>query len=521
MPRFPSSHRPPPAAPGCRAVVGRWAARRDLLQSAELLTVWLPSLNGFDLRRPQARAQPDLGDLQLGGFSVPGRNRDSLRLIREAARLAPAPDQPCDPGAPAGTGRAACPGPLDPQHQGLSVRSLVAASRLPAGRRWRGRLGPSLFMTAVEVAPPVAGMREHGEAEGRRARRLLAMTAEQRARNDLPPSIGTDPAGASDRRQPIRDHCRVAAAATALVPSANSAQPIGAHGFRGLPAAARRSIRDAGAVLDAEYGSLAFFTVTLPPDAAACATRETVATFQSRLLFLLRRQLVRLGLPPLVLLVAEMHPGRRSLDGAPVPHWHGVLKVAHRPYERWTFRKEDFNRAVLQAHRIAFGFRRGHTQRLQLVPQKTGAARYLSKYISKGSSDVESLRGELAGRMVPRQWWSWTGELRGLVGACRVRPPSGFLRWCVRWRRELADLGEATTGEVQIGDDGPIVGCWFGWRSEAALDRALRAWIESEMGQVDRAMARCGAPLAREVWADADGVIQYGFGGDLPAGSDG
>jgi hypothetical protein len=347
------------------------------------------------------------------------------------------------------------------------------------------------------------------------------MTAEQRARNDLPPSLGTDPAGASDRRQPIRDFCRAAADQTALVTCPNSAQPIGSHGFRGLPAAGRRSIRDAGAVLDAEYGSLAFFTATLPPDAAACATRETVANFQSRLLFLLRRRLVRLGLPPLVLLVAEMHPGRRSLDGAPVPHWHGVVKVSHRPYERWAFRKEDFNRCVLQAHLIAFGFRRGHTQRLQLLPQLTGAARYLSKYISKGSSDVSSLRGEQAGRMVPRQWWSWTGELRKLVGACRVRPPSGFLRWCVRWRRELADLGEATTGEVQIGEGGPVVGCWFGWRSEAALDRALRAWIEAELEQMDRAAVGGGAPLGCEVWADADGVVRYGYGGDLPPSSDG
>ncbi len=502
-------------------MVARWACRRDLLQSAERLAGVLPSLNGFDLRRPPAAADPGFLGTQLGNLAWLSRNRDTLRQIRDAARLAPAAAAPDGAGHSVDAWRDAGHRALDQQHQGPAVRSLAAASHLPAGRRWRGRLGPSLFMTAVEVAPPAAGMREHGEAEGRRARRLLGMTAEQRARNDLPPSLGTDPAGASDRRQSIRDYCRGAAAATALVPCANSAQPIGSHGFRGLPAAGRRSIRDAGAVLDAEYGSIAFFTVTLPPCAAACATRETVATFQSRLLFLLRRRLVRLGLPPLVLLVAEMHPGRRSLDGAPVPHWHGVLKVAHRPYERWTFRKEDFNRAVLQAHRIAFGFSRGHTQRLQLVPQKTGAARYLSKYISKGSSDVANLRGEAAGRMVPRQWWSWTGELRELVGSCRVRPPSGFLRWCVRWRHQLDDLGEATTGEVQIGEGGPVVGCWFGWRSEAALDRALRAWVEAELEQMDRAAAGGGAALGGEAWADASGVALYGFGGDLPEPSDG
>jgi hypothetical protein len=104
------------------------------------------------------------------------------------------------------------------------------------------------------------------------------------------------------------------------------------------------------------------------------------------------------------------------------------------------------------------------------------------------------------------------------VVACRTRPPAAFLRWCVRWRHELADLGEASIGEVQIGDDGPVVGCWFGWRSEAALDRAIRAWIEEELALLDRAT---GPPDPLDVpdgWVDADGVVRYGYDGDLPEG---
>jgi hypothetical protein len=270
--------------------------------------------------------------------------------------------------------------------------------------------------------------------------------------------------------------------------------------------------------MDEQFGSLGFFTATLTDETAATATREQVAEFQTRLLFLIRRQLERLGLPPLVLLVAEMHPHRKTMDGAPVPHWHGVVKVSPGPYQRWLFRKEHFNRAVLQAYRIAFGHRRGHTQRLQLLPQKTGAARYLAKYMAKGGSAVEALKGTQPGRMVPRQWWAWTGELRALVVACRVRPPASFLRWCVRWRHELDHLGEATTGEVQIGADGPVVGCWFGWASEAALDRAIRAWVEHELAQIDRATGPPDPGEVGEAWADSDGVIRYGFGGDLPTG---
>ena len=364
-------------------------------------------------------------------------------------------------------------------------RAMAITTRDPAGRRWRGKLGPSLFMSAVEVAPPAPGMREHGETAGRTARRLLAMTAEQRARNDLPPTLGTDPAGAAERREAIRDYCRGAAAATALVPSPKSAQAPTTYGWKGLTSAGRRSIRDAGAVMDEHYGSLGFFTATLTQFTAERATRAQIAEFQTRLMYLIRRKLERLGLVPLVLLVAEMHPHRKTLDGAPIPHWHGVVKVSPAPYRTWVFRKEDFNRCVLQAYRIAFGHRRGHTERLNLLPQLTGCARYLSKYMAKGGSDVEALRWTERGRMIPRQWWAWTGELRALVVACRTRPPAAFLRWCVRWRHELADLGEASIGEVQIGDDGPVVGCWFGWQSEAALDRAIHAWIEEELALMD------------------------------------
>jgi len=374
-------------------------------------------------------------------------------------------------------------------------------------------------MSAVEVAPPAAGQREHGELLGRNAIRLLGMTAEQRAMNDLPPTLGTDPATASDRVGAIRAYAASAAIQTALVTCPKSAQADPGHGWRGLTAGGRRSIRDAGAVMDEHYGSLGFFTATITDETAAMATREQVAEFQTRLLFLIRRQLERLGLPPLVLVVAEMHPHRRTLDGAPVPHWHGVVKVSPGPYQRWLYRKEQFNRSVLQAYRIAFGHRRGHTQRLQLLPQKTGAARYLAKYMAKGGSDVEALKGTAPGRMVPRQWWAWTGELRALVVACRTRPPASFLGWCVRWRHELEHLGEASTGEVQIGEDGPVVGCWFGWASEAALDRAIRAWIEHEMTQIDSATGPPDLGEGGQGWVDSDGVIRYGFGGDLPSNS--
>jgi len=329
------------------------------------------------------------------------------------------------------------------------------------------------------------------------------MTAEQRARNDLPPplAIGTD--RPAERRQAIRSFAAMAAAVTALVPGGKSAQPATGHGWRGLPATGRRAIRDAGALLADQYGSLSFVTATLPEATADCAIRAQVAEFQTRLLYLVRRRMVALKLPPVVLLVAEMHPGRRAKDGALVPHWHGIIQVSHEPYQRWVFRKEDWNRCILQAHAMAFGCPRGHTQRLTMLPQRTGAARYLSKYLSKGSSDVARHQGQQTGRMVPRQWWAWTGTIRERVLAARIRPPAPFLRWCLRWRQELQELGECTTGLIQLPNGGPVIGAWFGWASEEALDRAIAGWIASDLEHGDR----CHGPPDGTAEVDADGVI--------------
>lgn len=386
------------------------------------------------------------------------------------------------------------------------ARPLATPSAGP-GPRFCGRIGPSLFMTAVERREQQEKGRRELESIGRQCLRMLGLTAEERGRNDLPPRESLRDAmrapsgrfadllaaglreGAEKGDRETRRHCRGrlgAAGPTALVTGGSSAHQTGRQGWRGLTADGRRSVRDAGAVMDQDYGSLAFWTVTLTDDVAETATREQIATFQSRLLFFTRRAMIRAGVPPFCVLVAELHPGRRAWDGALVPHWHLVVRVSSQPFARWAVRKEHLNRAALAAHRAAFHRERGHTQRLTVLPQKTGAARYLAKYMSKARSTVEALRGTQQGRMVPRQWWSWTGEVRELVMRCRIKPPSGFLGWCCRWWQELAELGQlAATDVVAIGSDGPVVGRWFVWSDEAALDRAIEQWTGEELARLD------------------------------------
>lgn len=429
--------------------------------------------------------------------------------------LSPAPAPPAPPPAPPLTWQAPPEGddwgpqwaPLEGEAAPPPLLPPLSPNGPRPEPRFCGWLGPSRFMTAVERAAHSDRGRRELERLGRAAQRALGLDLERRARNDLDPPRSLRDALAAPMgrfadllRQGLAEGARVGDAATkrlcrerladpavtALVPGATSTQAPREQGWKGLTASGRRSIRDAGAVLDDAYGTLAFVTATLTEDVAATATRDQIAAFQNRLLFLVRRVQARYKLPPLALLVCEVHPSRRALDGALVPHWHGVIRVAHNPFERWVLRKADWNRCVQQAWRMAFGRSRPHTQRLAMLPQKTGAARYLAKYMAKGCSAVESLQGTLQGRMIPKQWWTWTGELRALVRACRISPPSAFLAWCCRWWQELCDLGEvASSGPVQIGSDGAHVGRWFVWASEAAIDHAIERWAGEELARLE------------------------------------
>lgn len=453
-----------------------------------------------------------LAPSMVPGFALAGRVRVGAGLHR---RCAPAPEAPPSPPAPPLTWQAPPEGddwgPQWAPLEGGAAPPPLLPPLSPNGPReeprFCGWLGPSRFMTAVERAAHSDRGRRELERLGRAAQRALGLDLERRARNDLDPPRSLRDALAAPLgrfadllRQGLAEGARVGDAATkrlcrdrladpavtALVPGATSAPAPKEQGWRGLTASGRRSIRDAGAVLDDAYGTLAFVTATLTEDVAATATRDQIAEFQTRLLWFIRKRQASLKLPPLALLVCEVHPSRRALDGALVPHWHGVIRVAHNPFERWVLRKTDWNRCVQQAWRMAFGRSRPHTQRLAMLPQKTGAARYLAKYMAKGCSAVESLQGTLQGRMIPKQWWTWTGELRALVRACRISPPSAFLAWCCRWWQELCDLGEvASSGPVQIGSDGAHVGRWFVWASEAAIDHAIERWAGEELARLE------------------------------------
>lgn len=322
-------------------------------------------------------------------------------------------------------------------------------------------------MTAVERRGATAADRSRAEREttGARVDRCARMTAEERARNGLAPRASRDDV--------------LAGAVPGLDCPAKSAQPGTPHGFRGLTVAGRRAIRDGAGLMAADPGTVAFLTVTLPPAEAETCSRQQLATFQSRLLFFIRRALVSAGLEPLAVLVAEIHPHRRTLAGGPIVHWHAAIRARESPGHPWALPLARWRRVVSQAHRAAFGQHRRDWRGCRVEAARQDPGRYLSKYLSKGASDCRRFIGTHWERCIPRQWWAWTGELRGLVQGARWRPPTGFLRHCCRWSEDLAAAGLAESGPIVVGD-GMEVGRWFRWENLDALALALESWALEE-----------------------------------------
>jgi hypothetical protein len=345
---------------------------------------------------------------------------------------------------------------------GIAPRAPLASG----GVRWAGRGGPSGWMTAVERRGATAADRSRSEREqtGARVDRVARMTAEERGLAGLDPPVSRG---------------EMLAAVPGLDPRTNSAQGGTPHGFRGLTVAGRRAVRDGAGLMAADPGTVVFLTATLPPDVAETCTREQLARFQSRLLFFVRRALVAVGLEPLAVLVAEIHPHRRTLAGGPIVHWHAAIRGRNDPGDPWGLPLAQWRRVVSQAHRSAFGHHRRDWRGCRVEAARQDPGRYLSKYLSKGSSDPGRFKGTQWERCIPRQWWSWTGELRALVQGARWRPPSGFLRHCCRWRDDLQAAELAESGEIVVGD-GMTVGVWFRWRDLGALVLALESWALEE-----------------------------------------
>ena len=139
------------------------------------------------------------------------------------------------------------------------------------------------------------------------------------------------------------------AAALGLSLAPNSKRPA-RYGLSGLPAAGRRQVWRALALLEEMRPLLSFWTVSLPTAALnALNERDTWALFQDRVRQELARKLRAAGLPDLVVGVVELQPRRSRATGIPCPHLHVVFQGRKSRGSHWALSPADLDGVISAA----------------------------------------------------------------------------------------------------------------------------------------------------------------------------
>ena len=270
------------------------------------------------------------------------------------------------------------------------------------------------------------------------------------------------------------------------------------YGLKGLPAAGRKQVWRALALLEEDRRLLSFWTVSLPTTSLLSLCRlDSWPAFQDRVRKLLGRKLQAAGLPVRLVGVAELQPKRSHATGIPCPHLHVVFQGRRSPTDRWALSPGDLDEVIRAAlatagapapdgiDGVAFLKSAGNVQQV-----KRSVRAYLSKYMTKGSGDTERWRGTEAENLLPRQWWFWSRPLRDFVMAHVFPIAFSFLAWVHRHRREIEEAGLARFRVLPLDDPRAPLTYEISWLRCSFVAELVAVWQEDEWDEQWQAESR-------------------------------
>lgn len=277
------------------------------------------------------------------------------------------------------------------------------------------------------------------------------------------------------------------AAALGLSIAPNSKRPA-RYGLSGLPAAGRKAVSRALALLEEKRALLSFWTVSLPRDAlSGLAQADAWPLFQDRV----RKELVRLlrkrGLPALLVGVAELQPKRSRAEGRPCPHLHLVFQGRRSRGTGWVLSPADLDEVIRAALATAGVQAPDGTDAREWLKTagnvqqvKKSVRAYLAKYMTKGSGDTRRWVGTQAEALIPRQWWLWTKEMRALVLEHVFRIAFGFLLFVHENRVAIEEAGLARFRILALDDPRTPTTFEVNWLSCDRLAHLVYCWQTEE-----------------------------------------
>lgn len=236
------------------------------------------------------------------------------------------------------------------------------------------------------------------------------------------------------------------------------------RGLRGLTSRGKNLVREAAIGLEERYGKdrLTFWTVTLPHMSdedygEVCANWSRLCeNLKKKVQYHLREN----GLPTHFVMVTEMQEGRWKAHGVPAWHIHAVFVGCHTP-GGWVITPELadklWSEAVQEYCRDGYLWR--SASKLERVKKSVG--RYLSKYLSKGTSVIEEVEAAWPG-CVPSSWYACTKPLRLWVDR-NTRKSEAVARWLYQLISDTAsDIHGLWSYTIETRAGHTLAVCWMG-----------------------------------------------------------
>ena len=226
------------------------------------------------------------------------------------------------------------------------------------------------------------------------------------------------------------------------------------NGLKGITKEGKKGVSDSLALLEEVRTRIAFWTVTLPDEAyEECARLDAWSKFQTRVRDLLRRHLISLGLPPVLVGVVEVGTERLRRTGKAMPHLHLAFYGwrCRGADGQYLVRREDMDEIVSKA--CLYAGLSSHDLRAasRIEPVRFSIKGYLRKYLTKAVDvDTSNIAGEWL-NCVPRQWWIRSSEMKQWVEGHFFRLPPAFVAFVLQERKRLESMQIGSAGSCVVG----------------------------------------------------------------------
>jgi len=252
------------------------------------------------------------------------------------------------------------------------------------------------------------------------------------------------------------------------------------YGRRGMTGYGRNMVRSVGALIDRFYPHhrVTFATVTMPelPQRERTELARVWPRLVNELQKWLKRRLEKKGLPLVVLSVSEIQTGRLEAHEEGYLHLHLLWLNPPGRAGNWAVNVLDL-RAWLEGWLIRKGLWNNDSHvNVDTRAVRGEKSRYLAKYCSKGSEEIQKFAEEHGWESVPSQWWNVTKHARDWVKTYLVegREAGEFLDLLIN---ETFDTGRFDHLhylhhiDIEVGGRALNVG----WRGGLTLD----AWLDA------------------------------------------